>query len=333
MPSFATRDDGDLLSYDGEECPANLFDTEHFERALSVACPQLNIRGCKDTKGLNTTIDAKFRKYLDPSYFNETFRAAIDDTIARSGVMRPEISNKKPLLILYGDPFLAWNYTTSAETNEKKDLFKTLRYNKKLSELGEQIFASLKQKSSGPIVAVHLRGEADWPGGVFGDFNVQLDQYTEALLDLRNNALHPNGTAIVNDCYVSCGNPDAIRQFRQRVEPLGYVVHSKTSVLGDNKIVREKIEDLRFDERAVTEYESLVSADYFIGLITSSLSDVVAYARTVDEEGDYFEDHIHPGTSRGEFIERVFPGGPLVIGNERTKLMVLTGPDLMDCFP
>ncbi|OBT61562.1 hypothetical protein VE03_08878 [Pseudogymnoascus sp. 23342-1-I1] len=333
LPTFATRDDSDLLKYPTEECPEGLFDTKRYQQALSVACPQLNMRSCKDMRGLDTTIDATFRKYLQPSHSNGTFRALIDDTIAKSGVItRPEISAKKPVRIMYGDPFLAWNYTAAAETDVKKELFKTLRYNDELSQLGSEVFAALKQAVSGPVVAVHLRGEEDWPGS-FGKLDTQIELYTQALLDLRNTTLGDGDTATIRDVYVSCGNPDAIRLFQEKIEPLGYVVHDKLSLLASHTGILKKIEALRFDERAITEYESLVFADYFMGILTSSLSAIVAYARTVDGDGDYFDRYIHPGTTRGEFVERVFPGSPHVRGNESTKLIVLTGADIMDGFP
>lgn len=234
--------------------------------------------------------------------------------------------------MLYGDPFLSWNYTAAAETNVKKDLFRTLKYNNGLSKLGYEVSKVLRLRSNGTVVGIHLRGEDDWPGG-FGTLDTQIDLYTQALLDLRNSTVDSNGAPTIRDLYVSCGNPVAIQQFQARIEPLGYTVHDKMGLLSDNTDILGEIEALRFDGRAVTEYESLVSADYFIGIMTSSLSAVVAYARTVEEGDDYFDKYIHPGTTRGEFVERVFPDSPSMRGNERTKLMVLTGADIMDCFP
>ena len=233
---------------------------------------------------------------------------------------------------MYGDPFLAWNYTAAAETDVKKDLFRTLRYNDRLSELGREVSKALRLGSDGTVVGIHLRGENDWPES-FGTLDTQIDLYTQALLELRNSTMDSDDNPTIKDLYVSCGNPAAIRKFQAKVEPLGYTVHDKMGLLSGNTDILEEIEALKFDGRAITEYESLVSADYFIGVLTSSLSAVVAYARTVEEEGDYFDKYIHPGTTRGEFIERVFPDSPSVRGDERTKLMVLTGADVMDCFP
>lgn len=227
---------------------------------------------------------------------------------------------------MYGDAYLAWNYTASLETDVKKDLFRTLRYNTTLLGFGKQIFDALKRSSDGPVVAIHLRGEADWPRD-FGDAETQMAVYTAELEKLRRD------NPIIKDVYVSCGLASATKTFREKLEPLGYVVHDKYSVLANQTDVLGKIEALIFDEKAVTEYESLVAADYFMGILTSSLSAVVAYARTADEEGDYYEEFIHPGTTRMEFIGRKYPGPPSIRGNEHTKLLVLTGPDIMDCYP
>ncbi|KFY08238.1 hypothetical protein V492_06406 [Pseudogymnoascus sp. VKM F-4246] len=333
LSNLENRMQTDLLKYPIEGCPDTLFDTELYRDALFAECPQLDTRVCKNTTGLNTTIEAKFRKYLDPSHYNGTFRTLIDDTIAESGIIaRPEISAKKPVRVMYGDPFLAWNYTASAESEVKKDLFKLLKYNDDLSQLGVQVFDSLKQNIGGPVVAIHLRGEADWPEG-FGTLEIQIDLYTQALLELRNTTLGADSTATIKDIYVSCGNPSAIRKLKERLQPLGYIVHDKMSLLNTHADILERVEALRFDQRAVTEFESLVHADYFMGILTSSLSAKVAYARTLGGEDDYFDIYIRPGTTRGEFVERVFPDSPSVRGDEHTKLIVLTGADLMDCFP
>lgn len=321
------------MDYQTEECPDALFDTARYQQDLSEACPQLHIRSCNDTTGLDITIESKFRSYQEPSHSGGSFRALIDDTIAKSGVItRPEISWMKPVRILYGDPYVGWNYVAAAEMEVKKDLFRTLRYNTTLSEIGQQVFNTLKQAVTGPIVAVHLRGEVDWPDG-FGGLDVQIDLYTKTLLELRDSTLDANGTATIRDVYVSCGNPEAIQTFQKTLEPLGYVVHDKLTLLANHTDILEKIEALRFDARAITEYDSLVSADYFLGLLSSSLSDSVAYARTVGEKDDYFSKYIRPGSKRLTSVDRTYPGPPSVRGNEHTKLIVLTGPDIMDCFP
>lgn len=66
------------------------------------------------------------------------------------------------------------------------------------------------------------------------------------------------------------------------------------------------------------------------------MSDLVAYARSVDDELDYFESYINPGTERTWTpwtVDRKFPNGPEIRGDALTKLLVATGMDVMDVFP
>jgi hypothetical protein len=310
-----------------------LFDIEHFHQSLSTACPQLNIRRWNETSGIDITINATFRGYLDPSHSSKTFRALIDNTLSESDLItRSGISAQKQVRVAYGDPYLSWNYTAAGEAEVKKDLFKALQYNTTLFDLGTQVFDKLKQKSSGSVVAIHLRGEPDWPKG-FGELAVQINLYTEALVTLRNDTLGATNDTVIKDVYVSCGHAASIEEFKAKLEPLGFVVHDKMSLLKGDADILERIENLEFDQRAITEYQSLVSADYFMGILSSSLSDMVSYARTIDEDDDYYEKYIHPGATRAGFVDRVFPDSPSVRGNNHTKLIVLTGPDIMDCFP
>ena len=155
---------------------------------------------------------------MDPSHSNGTFRTLIDDSISESGLItRSEISAQKPVRVTYDDPYLAWNYTATVEMGAKMDLFMTLTYNTTLFELGRQIFNVLKQRSSGPVVAVHLRGEADWPSG-FGKLDMQIDLYTEALQKLRKDNQGGTNPTNITDVYVSCGDATSIQTFQERLD-------------------------------------------------------------------------------------------------------------------
>jgi hypothetical protein len=79
----------------------------------------------------------------------------------------------------------------------------------------------------------------------------------------------------------------------------------------------------------------LIAAKVFLGIITSTMSDLVAYARSVKaaQEEDFFETYINPGTERISAVQRNFPDGAEMRGDNSTKLLVLTGMDVMDLFP
>jgi hypothetical protein len=201
LAPIATRTEKDLLDYPNEQCPDELWNIDLFQHSLSTSC--------NDTSGIDVVLEAKYRKYLDPSHYNNAFRALIDDTIKSSLITRADISSQTPVRIVYGDPYLAWNCTASIEGYIKKDLFKTLKYNTSLLGFGSQVFQALRKISMGPVVAIHFRGEADWPGG-FGDPQMQVTLYTEALEKLRQDE-----RSNLKDVYVSCGSVSAIQNFRE----------------------------------------------------------------------------------------------------------------------
>lgn len=80
------------------------------------------------------------------------------------------------------------------------------------------------------------------------------------------------------------------------------------------------------------EYETLVEAKLFLGVIMSSMSSLIAYAREADHPGNYFMDDVFPGSSRNG-LERYYPAPPAMKGNNATMLMVVNGVDIMDYFP
>lgn len=94
----------------------------------------------------------------------------------------------------------------------------------------------------------------------------------------------------------------------------------------------EKLGSIGFDQKAIVEYQTLVAAKFQMGIITSSMSTLIAYARTVDDEDDFFETYIFPGSARSE-LDREYPVSPAMMGNAETKLMVVSGTDILDAFP
>jgi len=89
---------------------------------------------------------------------------------------------------------------------------------------------------------------------------------------------------------------------------------------------------LAFDQKGIVEYQVLVEARFWIGIITSSMSSLIAFARTVDDPGDFFETSIFPGSSKSG-LNRGYPEPYTVKGSFNTKLMVVNGVDIMEAFP
>ncbi len=93
-----------------------------------------------------------------------------------------------------------------------------------------------------------------------------------------------------------------------------------------------KVQKLGFDQKGVVEYETLVHSTFFLGLIMSTMSSLIAYARTVDDiESDFFGTYVF-SDSWSIGINRNYPAIAMK-GNRNTKLMVVSGVDVMNSFP
>jgi hypothetical protein len=68
-----------------------------------------------------------------------------------------------------------------------------------------------------------------------------------------------------------------------------------------------------------------------MGVIMSSMSSLIAYARHVDDDEDVFESYVFTGSVKLG-LERQYKECEMK-GNRRTKLMVVNGVDVMDSFP
>ena len=176
--------------------------------------------------------------------------------------------------------------------------------------------------------SVHLRGENDWPDK-FGSSADQMRLYKEDIGVIRKAK-----SIDLKTVYVSCGDQKVIETFRQLLAPLGYTVHDKWSLLADDEETLELVNRLPFDQKGIVEYETLVHSKYFFGPAMSSMSALIAYERSLNDEEDVFTSHIFPGSVRDEDTRwRMYPSTPAMLGDEKTRLMVVNQFDIMDNFP
>ncbi|KAG0651274.1 hypothetical protein D0Z07_1860 [Hyphodiscus hymeniophilus] len=328
LPSVTMRNEDELLQTDGgtSVCPEKFWDITHLQKAMRKQCPQLQIRTCGDRSGFDIVLDAPSRNYMDTPYTNGTFRAFMEDVLEVSGLNFADATRSNPILITFADTYVGWNYRYSLEiTTIRKALFKVLQFNKQLLKLSSKVLQS-PELQEGAFIGVHLRGESDWPAG-FGGLNDQMRLYVEEIEKIQTSS-----PTEVKTVYVSCGDSIAIGLFRDMLSPLGYTVHDKWTLLAGQPDILAQVEGLTFDEKAIVEYQTLVQAKFWMGIITSSMSSLIAYARSVNDKEDFFDTYVFPGSERSGF-NRAYPESPSMKGNNVTKLMVLSGPDIMESFP
>jgi hypothetical protein len=331
IPSVATRNQTAIKSLGaGEPVPAsNFWDMEYMVEALGEECPQLQVRF--DLKGIETKVDAQWRHYKNARYQTGTFRDMTVSLLEKAKVNITNITAENQVAIAFGDTFLAWDYEKSDElATIRKDLYRTLIYNQTLLDISSKILESPQLKHG--FIGVHLRAERDWPSS-FGNVGDQMRLYIEEMERIERSS-----PSDLKTLYVSCGKKSGIQVFREKVEPLGYQVHDKWSLLSEDPAMLERVENLMFDEKAIVEYQMLLNADFFLGPVMSTMSALIAYTRALNETGSFFPKYIFPGSTKdvgkdGLGMKRTYPKVPIMKGDSKSKLMLVNGDDIMAYFP
>jgi hypothetical protein len=335
LPTVMTRKEDDLVNVNNEPfCPDTWFDTARLKALMAKHCPQMAIDTCGDANSVEPAstrrnLAIEFRSYMHDGYNtnNHSFREWIHARLEKENISLAAINPAHPVVIEYGDVYLGWNYAQAHEMSTiRKALFKLLNYNPQLLSLGHEILAA-PELQNGKFLAVHLRGESDWPSG-FGTAADQRDRYLEAINRLVTTVPDAKDLKTV---YVSCGDRGAVQSFRNMLEPLGFVVHDKWTLGELHPEIIASVDQLPFDRKGVVEYEVMRWARYFMGVSMSSMSLMVAYSRTVNGEKDWFDQYLYPGTVKTG-LSRSYSSQD-VKGNGYTGLMSISGHDLMDQFP
>lgn len=208
-----------------------------------------------------------------------------------------------------------------------------MEYSSDLLDLGRRITDSPRLRDAPYWVGVHLRAEDDWPPA-WGTAEEQTQAYVEELRRVR--ARESEGEGQVDGggsgsprgqpaaVYVSCGNQTAIQRFRETVAPLGFSVVDKWTVLEESwpeGVAR--VNALGFDAKAVVEFVPLTKAKYFLGLRLSSMSVVIAWTRTLDEEGEFFKNYVDSFEAETKNKGRILE----MRGNNNTRLLAISGID------
>lgn len=334
LPTVSVRSEAELFRLSqGSVCGRDLFNEEHLIEVLGEHCPEMEIRTCDDHSHIGAFLEAESRSHFDWAHSKPlpNIPGTFDELINRSLSWRGDLNDfGRDYQVSFGfmDAFNGWNYSASNETlTLRKAMFKALEFNADVLEIGARVLES-EGLSQGLFYAVHLRGENDWPA----DWGTRDDQIRLYLEDIHaTQAKGPEITAV----YVSSGDLGVIDLMRSHPLAEGLNIVDKLGLLSNQPDILHRLEQLGFDSRAIVEYSVLVAADYFIGLTASTLSDLVAYARTVDDDIDFYNTYIVEDSVPLDHVFRYWeqPDGPVLRGNEHTKLLTCTGPYVMDAFP
>lgn len=313
---------------DNTLCPDVYWDIEYLLKEMSSACPELKVRQCGDVSGIDEAriIQMKKREHGDASHHIGTFEATVNEHL--ESLSLSSISAESPVAVGFGDTIYAYNYTYDSEQALQKELFRTLKYNLKLLDIGSRLRYSPELRDG--YIGIHFRGESDWPQS-FGSREDQMNFFTQ---EIELASTFQGAAAGIKTIYMSCGDEAAISTFREPLSALGYRVYDKwnlASSLSDPSLILEETE---FDIIAIIDCAVLVEAALFLGVWMSTFSQTIAYARTVELEEDYWETYVNPG-SRRDGLTRLWDQAPALKGDTTTKILVVNtgGFNNMDSYP
>ena len=108
LMNATVRDETQLNKIDSpsEACSDKFFDTTQLQKALAKQCPQLKIRKCGSTNGIDKVMHAPWRFYMEPSHTKGTFRALIGNVLEGSGLNLTDVTPSNPVLVNAGDSYV-----------------------------------------------------------------------------------------------------------------------------------------------------------------------------------------------------------------------------------
>lgn len=266
---------GSVLGTRLPRCSDVWFDFAHLQQAMAVNCPQLGLRAdCPEpadgTAALPPPPQPDFPLVHTPHHAHShmkpwvkgDFRDAVYRALNESSSLDPTSGEpvKGTLVVEHGDVFAAWDYNRSNElATIRWDLYQTVKFRESLLQVGKTIRNSPQLKNG--YIGVHLRGEIDWPPER-GSGVVQMEFFRQEVARIRETDQGRN----IHEVFVSCGDQDAINQFREMLQPLNYTVSDKWTILADRPEELEVIEQSGFDSRGIIDHEVLAGATYFMGV-------------------------------------------------------------------
>lgn len=276
LPQLSLRGVGEAgVTIAGHDaCADDWFDFAYLEKMMAANCPQLQMRAiCPDALDRTVALapppqsDAgliRTEHHIDNMFTTGKFREDIVLPALRNAD-RISASSAEAIdgtaIVEYGDTFIGWNYNKSGEYHTvRKELYKTIKFQDSMQQIGERI-RDCPQLQHGAYIAVHLRGESDWPPE-WGTSDQQMAMYMDEMAKIRATDEGRDVAAV----FASSGEEAVIQAFRDRLQPLNYTVYDKWTLLADSPHDLANVEQADFDAMGIVDDAVLKGAMYFMGV-------------------------------------------------------------------
>ncbi|RYE15023.1 MAG: hypothetical protein EOP34_04735 [Rickettsiales bacterium] len=253
IPRIAIRSTYDNFLFDEWRNFTYLFDQEHLLEVMNQDCPQLKIVDYDFPYELRIAT----RPDLYQNFTEGMYRKRAFDLLAFK-LYDPNLN----VTVIWDESLFGWNFHGDSKPVHMS-LIDAVQYNRTL----RSIAAALADKLLYKHIAMHLRWESDMQ---VISYRAQVDY----LIYLLKNELQDYKTV-----YVSIGDREVEKQFRDEMETININVESKWTLALRDKMILDDLNTLRFDQLGVIDYEIAMRSTIFLGIGISSFSYGLAFQR------------------------------------------------------
>ena len=259
IPRLAVRSRTNLEYFDEWADYSFLFDEDHLRNTLSKECPQLKVYDYKHQ--IDTTIKAPRKNFQ--YYANGWYRYHAMQIVNQSG---EEFGEKKTLVIWENEPLFSWEFYKDGY-NVHQELYNAIKFNPRFIDIGKKVIRLLPSD----YIGIHIRAERDAEGflGIL-NYNTQVQGFLKTYKESYSH---------IKTIYVATGDSKIDDKFQSDMSDLGSSVVTKWTLASKDQALLDELNNLRFDQIGIVDYEVLRTSAYFFGMSLSSYTFGIGYER------------------------------------------------------
>jgi hypothetical protein len=258
IPRIAIRSKTNLEYFDEWADFSFLFDEDNLRQTMSKECPQLEMYD--HNHKIDKKIVAERRSFT--YYANGWYRYHVNTLLNKSG----HDLGKNSVVIWENEPLFSWEFYKDGD-NVHQALYNAIKFNPSILAVGKTVTSLLPSS----YIGIHIRAEKDAEGflGIL-NYNTQVQGFLRVYKKQYSN---------IKTIYVATGDQSIDERFRDEMSDLDAKIVTKWDLASSNNQLRNQLDQLRFDQLGIVDYEVLRSSTAFFGMSLSSYTFGIGYER------------------------------------------------------
>jgi len=258
IPRIAIRSKTNLEYFDEWADFSFLFDEDNLKQTMSEECPQLKIFDYKHK--IDKKIVAERRSFT--YYANGWYRYHVNALLNQSG----EDLGINSIVIWENEPLFSWEFYKDGN-NVHQTLYNAIKFNPSILAVGKTVRSLLPSS----YIGIHIRAEKDAEGflGIL-NYNTQVQGFLK---------VYQKQYSSIKTIYVATGDQSIDERFRDEMSNLDAKIVTKWDLASSNNQLKDQLNQLRFDQLGIVDYEVLRSSTSFFGMSLSSYTFGIGYER------------------------------------------------------